>query len=149
MLAKTPDITFWLALEPSDPFSNGLAILVVDDDETLRYALAETMVMDGYAVATADSVDSAHQTLDRHTPSVVILDLMLLAERSESVLARLSQLGDEAPVTVLVSAAHDASHVAEQYGVPFLLKPFDLEELSALIAGEVSRRKSGPGAEPR
>jgi DNA-binding NtrC family response regulator len=130
----------------NDPFSDGLAMLVVEDDDALRDSMHEYMVMDGFAVDSVGTVDEAARCLEERRPAVLILDLMLHDRRAEPLLAKLKARGDEAPVTVLVSAALDAREIAKRYDVPLLPKPFDLEDLSELVAELVARRSSVPVA---
>lgn len=135
-----------IATPLNDPFSDGLAILVVEDDNALRDSVHDYLVMDGYAVESVATVDEAAECLDQHRPAVLVLDLMLADGRAEPLLAKLKARGDAAPVTVLVSAALDAHEIAKRYDVPLLPKPFDLEELSEMVAELVARRSSVPVA---
>jgi CheY-like chemotaxis protein len=52
-------------------------ILVVEDDESARLALAELLRLDGFEVLTArDGEDGYHQAL-RHEPDLIITDLVM------------------------------------------------------------------------
>ncbi len=130
----------------ADPFSDGLALLVVEDDDVLRETMRECMVMDGYAVDVSATLDEATASLAARAPAILIVDLMLPDGRAESLLETVRALGPRRPITVIVSAAIDAAEVARRYDVPLLKKPIDLEELSEFVAREVARRSNASAA---
>jgi len=52
-------------------------VLVVDDDEDLRDALADVLRDVGYRVETAEDGQVALEVMSRCTPCIVLLDLMM------------------------------------------------------------------------
>lgn len=110
-------------------------ILVVDDDPDLLLMLTIALELDGRRVVTATNGAEALQQVQRHTPSLIVLDLMLPVVSGEAF--RESQLADAsiAPIPVLVvSARHDAEAVARRLrAVGCLTKPLSLEVFIALV----------------
>lgn len=73
-------------------------ILIVEDDDDLRYTLAEFLEADGYATLTAASYDEAIGILPRAPVAAVITDLKLGRGRSGwELAAAVAQLSPRPP----------------------------------------------------
>jgi DNA-binding response OmpR family regulator len=77
--------------------------------------------------------------LSRFEPDVLVVDLRL-PEVDGTVLAR-KRTGSTEPATVLVSAEPVAGRVAEELGVPFIPKPFDIGALIETVDELASCRR--------
>lgn len=108
-------------------------MLVVDDDEAERTALAEVMRHDGFEVALAEDGQQALHALDVGAlPELVLLDLMMPNVTGWQVLEamqRTARLAD-IPVIVLTSFASPKGLPA---GCRVLHKPFELDVLLAEV----------------
>jgi DNA-binding response OmpR family regulator len=120
--------------------------LVVEDDETIREALAITLEAEGFAIEAVDTLARARESLGRHTPTVVVLDLMLPDGRGDELLAELARSGN-APATILVSASPDAPEIAHRFGIACMAKPFDLDGLIQALEAAIHARR-GPSRPP-
>jgi chemotaxis family two-component system sensor histidine kinase/response regulator PixL len=106
-------------------------ILVVEDDDAIRYVLSDTLQDAGFAVATAiDGADALDQ-LDQHPADAILLDLMMPSMDGWSFLetcrndARFSLI----PIGIL-SAAPLLCHTADAWGVQVAIgKPFAIDKL--------------------
>jgi two-component system response regulator MprA len=109
------------------------AILVVEDDYSMRNAVAEFLSIEGFdVVEAADGVEALEQ-IDRSRPCLVVLDLMLPGLGGPDVAYTLRERGEETPVVVL-SAARDADQLAREIdAVACLRKPFQVEDLLTTI----------------
>ncbi|GAC1394822.1 MAG: hypothetical protein NVSMB47_04720 [Polyangiales bacterium] len=107
-------------------------VLLVEDDPALSDVMCEAIVAEGYAVTGVASTAAARAAMSDEQHQVIVLDLMLHGETSESLLQELSERHD-APPTLLVSASRTAPEVARRFGVVLLAKPFDLDRLLAAI----------------
>ena len=119
-------------------------VLVVDDDEQLRYVLRETMTEDGYEVEAASNGREALTIIERWQPDLIVLDLMMPVMDGETFRQEQRRLGlvERAPVIVL-SAAREMLSIAERVGAAASVpKPFDLDDLLATV----SRLAASPGA---
>jgi len=110
-------------------------VLVVDDDEQLRYVLRETMLEDGYEVEAASNGREALAIIRRWPPDIIVLDLMMPIMDGMTFRREQQRLGlsDGVPVIVL-SASREMPGLAERVGASAAVpKPFDLDDLLATV----------------
>jgi PAS domain S-box-containing protein len=118
------------------------ALLVVDDDAAILDLDREILVRAGYDVLTAPDGGVALELLRGGTAvDAVVLDLTMPGLGGEETFLQLRQLRPALPV-ILVSG-FDAAHTAERFAAQgldgFLRKPFEPEDLVAMV-GEVLAR---------
>jgi len=77
-------------------------ILVVDDDASLRMAMARTLGNAGYEVSVAGDAVAAVSTAVHETPDLVLLDIGLPAGSGVVVLERLRNIVSTSLVSVVV-----------------------------------------------
>jgi two-component system phosphate regulon response regulator PhoB len=112
------------------------AVLVVDDDERMRQTIRWALEDEGYVVATAGGAEDAVAAATERRPAVVVLDYGLAGGDGAEVARRLraAMASGELPI-VLITADGRASEKAARVGAAaYLHKPFDLDELVALVA---------------
>ncbi|QSQ21514.1 response regulator [Pyxidicoccus parkwayensis] len=104
------------------------SVLVVEDDEDIRAAIAEILEGEGYDVAIAANGSEALDEL-RHMrrPCLILLDLMMPVMNGHEFLARIREmpLMRSVPVLVLTAVSTEAPPGARG----LLRKPFIVEEL--------------------
>lgn len=121
-----------------------MRILLIEDDRVLGEAVRDQLAADGQSVDWVDRLDAAGVALATTPFDLVLLDLMLPDGRGLPFLRRLRGRGDATPVIILTALDQLSDRIeglnagADDY----LVKPFDLAELSARI-GSVARRYSG------
>lgn len=121
-----------------------MRILLIEDDTTLGAAVRDQIAADGQSVDWFMRLDAAEDAVRAATYDLVLLDLMLPDGRGIGFLKTLRARGDVTPVIILTALDQISDRVeglnagADDY----LVKPFDLSELSARI-GSVARRYSG------
>ena len=105
-------------------------VLVVDDDEGSRKALAEVLSDEGYQVATcADGADALEYLRGGARPGVILLDLMMPGIDGWDF--RMAQKRDAALSAIPVVAISAAGKLLDaEYS---LRKPVDLAELLRLL----------------
>jgi len=105
-------------------------ILVVDDEPVLTSILTEFLTGEGFQVRTAPNGAVALDA-QTHIPADLILsDIVMPIMDGYTLVEKLRQRGDHTPV-VLMSAAGHFNGLARC--VRFLRKPFDLDEVLALV----------------
>src|ERR1700677_4779094 len=116
-------------------------LLVVDDDPSVREALALVLGHDGFAVSTAVDGRDAIRTLALATPDAVILDVLMPGLDGLEVCRRIRATGDRTPVLMLTARAEVSERVAglEAGADDYLVKPFASEELVGRIRALLRR----------
>jgi CheY-like chemotaxis protein len=105
-------------------------ILVVEDDEDIRDSIAELLVIGGYRVVTAPDGAHALGEVDRHRPSLVLVDLMMPIVGGAEFIAALRD-GPHAQTKVAVVSASPGPLPSRADAT--LRKPFDAEALLGLV----------------
>ncbi len=125
-----------------------MRILLVEDDAMIGAAVRQGLSQDGYVVDWVRDAAEAEAALELQPYEVVLLDLGLPDRSGLEVLANLRRNGCTAAVVILTARDAIADRIAglDTGADDYLVKPFDLDELSARIRA-VQRRRQGR-AEP-
>ncbi|TDE34815.1 response regulator transcription factor [Antarcticimicrobium sediminis] len=121
-----------------------MRILLIEDDPVLGAAVRDQIAGDGQSVDWVQRLDAAGDAMAGASYDLVLLDLMLPDGRGIPFLKDLRKRGDVTPVIILTALDQISDRIeglnagADDY----LVKPFDLAELSARI-GSVARRYTG------
>jgi CheY-like chemotaxis protein len=114
-----------------------LPLMIVDDDDDLRDALADIMTAQGYEVAAFADARAALAALERGvTPFLILLDLMMPGMSGWEF--RAAQLKNPTlaliPVVVVTAAGNLSDGARTLLSVEVLHKPFALEILLPVVA---------------
>jgi len=114
---------------------NAAEIWIVDDDPALRWVMDEALREAGYAVQLYASAEEVRQALALQRPAVLVTDVRLPGESGFELLQALRLEHPKLPVIVVTAHADLESAVTAYQGGAFeyLPKPFDLDELTALV----------------
>lgn len=121
-----------------------MRVLLIEDDTVLGAAVRDQIVADGHSVDWATRLDAASGYLGVAVYDLILLDLMLPDGRGHPYLRALRVRGDVTPVIILTALDQISDRIeglnagADDY----MVKPFDLSELSARL-NAVARRYSG------
>ncbi len=121
-----------------------MRILLIEDDTVLGAATRDQVAADGHSLDWVTRLDAAGDALAVAAYDLILLDLMLPDGRGIPFLKTLRGKGVVTPVIILTALDQVSDRIeglnagADDY----LVKPFDLAELSARI-GSVARRYSG------
>ncbi|ADU51469.1 two component transcriptional regulator, winged helix family [Thermaerobacter marianensis DSM 12885] len=123
----------------------GERILVVDDEPGIREICRLYLERDGFSVREAASVAGARAALQRESPALVVLDLMLPDGNGLDLCRELVDQG--VPVICLTARAEETDRVLglELGADDYVTKPFSPRELVARVRA-VLRRARGPRA---
>lgn len=115
-------------------------MLVVDDDDSYRQALASGLAQEGFATALAATGHEALELFPQLRPDLVLLDLVLPDGSGVEVCRQMRSLG---PVPVIMVTARDAEVdvvVGLECGASdYVSKPFRLRELVARMRAVLRR----------
>ncbi len=116
-------------------------ILVVDDEETIRFGLEENLKAAGYEVTTAADGPEALSKATTHPPDLMLLDIMLPGISGYEVCRQLRDRGVQVPVVMLTARGDefDKLHGFESGADDYVTKPFSLAELLARIHAVLMR----------
>ncbi|TBW33787.1 response regulator transcription factor [Siculibacillus lacustris] len=121
-----------------------MRILSIEDDPVLGQAVRDQIVADGHSADWVTRLADAESAIRTAVFDLVLLDLMLPDGRGLDFLKLLRSGGDVTPVIVLTARDQISDRIAalDAGADDYLVKPFDLAELSARIRA-VGRRYSG------
>jgi len=126
-------------------------VLVVDDEENIRYLLVSALNHAGFEVAEAQTGRAALDSVRLFRPDAVLLDVMLPDLDGFEVCRRLRSEGDRTAVIFLT--AHDATEDKVRGltlgGDDYVTKPFSLEEVVARVRVILRRAGVDPAANAR
>ena len=124
-------------------------VLVIEDDRECREALSFVLEHEGHTVAVAENGLAALHYLDTHpAPALILLDLMLPRMNGWQFVAESRSRPQLAAVPiVLVSGEHDLPrHARDLAAVGCVRKPFDVDEMLAVVRAHLPTREHRPSA---
>jgi DNA-binding response OmpR family regulator len=123
-----------------------MLILIVEDESKLAYALQQGLQEEGYAAEVALSGEDALKWLERNTPDLVLLDVMLSKRNGISVLREFRRDGFAMPVLLLTAldSVEDRVLGLDAGADDYLVKPFAFPELLARVRALLRRTTASP-----
>jgi len=117
-----------------------ITILVVDDEPLIREVVAILLEDEGYAVVTADDGRAAVDVVERETPALVLMDVMMPRLDGPAAFRAMREHphGEAIPV-ILMSAMAEPADLDPEI-TAFVRKPLDLDQLLTLIARLLTSR---------
>ena len=127
-----------------------MALLVVDDERSIREAVARALRANGYEVAVAADGETALQNAYVMRPDALVLDVMMPGVDGIEVCRRLRASGAKVPVLMLTArdAIHDRVAGLDAGADDYLVKPFALDELLARVRALLRRSGAVTADEP-
>ncbi len=121
-----------------------MRILLIEDDRVIGGAIRDQVDSEGHSVDWVQRLDAAGDALAGAHFDLILLDLMLPDGLGIPFLKTLRAKGQAVPVIILTALDQISDRIAglKAGADDYLVKPFDLEELSARI-GAVARRYGG------
>jgi two-component system OmpR family response regulator len=130
------------------PRKNG-RVLVVDDEPSIRDALATALRYEGFDVGEAATGRLALRSAAQRPPDLVILDVMLPDIDGIQVCRGLRAAGHDCHVLFLTARGHVANKVTGlgAGGDDYITKPFSLAEIVARANAVMRRRQMPAGSQ--
>ncbi len=109
-------------------------ILIVDDEEHIRYLYSEELSDAGYEVITAENGHRLLERIEKEKPDLVVLDIKMVDYNGLDLLQDIRNKFYDLPVvlcTAYDTFKEDMKSIAADY---YVIKSFDLSELKNKIA---------------
>ena len=116
-----------------------IKIALVEDDENLRFLVAERLQSEGYKVLEADNGDDAEKIILDEQPDIVLLDWMLPGKPGSQVCSSIREKGYDKLIIMMTAKAQDVDKIeAYNFGVSdYITKPFNMDVLVAMIDNKI------------
>ncbi|GAA5018709.1 response regulator transcription factor [Acinetobacter puyangensis] len=126
-----------------------MRILLAEDDTSLGDTIQAWLEMDGYVVDWVKKGSYAEAALQSHEYACILLDRGLPELSGDQILTAIRQKNNGIPVLMITArdSIKDRVEGLDLGADDYLVKPFDLEELSARIRAAI--RKQNAQAQPQ
>lgn len=116
-----------------------IKIALVEDDENLRFLVAERLGSEGYKVLEATNGDDAETMILAEQPDIVLLDWMLPGKQGAEVCTNIRAKGFDGIVIMTTAKQQDIDKIqAYGFGVSdYITKPFNMDVVVALIENKI------------
>ena len=111
-------------------------ILVVDDEELIRWSFQKELSKHGYEILTAESGEDAVEVLKENLPDLVLMDVKMPGMDGLETLKEMQKIKDDVLAIMMTSAATVENAVKAmkvRSVVDYLCKPVDMEEMEIII----------------
>ena len=121
-----------------------MRLLLIEDEEALGAALRDHLIAAGHAIDWVQTVGDASTAIIGTPYDILLLDLNLPDGHGIDMLRSLRRRGDATPCIILTAQDQITDRIAglNTGADDYLVKPFDLDEMTARLAA-VARRYSG------
>ena len=118
-------------------------ILIADDDQSIRTVLDHALGRIGYDVRSTESAATLWQWVSEGEGDLVVTDVVMPDEDGLDLLERIKKIRPELPIIVMTAQKTllTAIRVAERGAYEYLPKPFDLDDLAAIIKRSLEERE--------
>ena len=123
-----------------------MRVLLIEDTTGLGEAVRDQISDDGHAVDWVQSLSFAETSVKSTAYNLILLDLMLPDGHGFDFLKKLRAAGDATPVIILTARDRVSDRIAglNAGADDYLVKFFDLSELSARVAAVARRYRGNP-----
>jgi len=113
---------------------NKKKVLIVDDEEHIRFLYSEELTDEGYDVVSTDSGFQLMELIEKEKPDVIVLDIKMVDYNGLDLLQDIRNKYYDLPVilcTAYDTFKEDMKSIAADH---YVIKSFDLTELKSKIA---------------
>jgi DNA-binding NtrC family response regulator len=121
----------------------GRHILVVDDDENLRWITQAQLEDAGFRVETAENGELALERINVDPPALVITDLKMPGLSGMALLDRIRKIDNDIPVVIITAfgTIQSAVEAVKSGAYDYLTKPIDYSELVLVINRAIEHQR--------
>lgn len=129
--------------------SNSLRVLIVDDEDALRYSLKRALSNRSFNIFEADSGEVAIEVAQKEMPNIVLLDNRMKGMNGIEALQHLRGICPAAKIIIMTAFTTTQTTIeAMKFGAfDYIMKPFDLSKILSLVdaAANVIKETSKDG----
>ena len=115
-------------------------VLIADDDTAIRTVLNQALARAGYAPRATGNAATLWRWVSQGEGDVIITDVVMPDENAFDLIPRIKKLRPDLPIIVMSAqnTLMTALTAAEKGAFEYLPKPFDLNEVVAVVARALS-----------
>ena len=108
-------------------------IMVVDDEENIRFLYKEELIDEGYEVILASSGNEALELLKKNKPDLITLDIKMPGMDGIETLRRIKEIDKNMPVILCTAYGQYKQDFSSWASDDYVVKSADLNELKTKI----------------
>ena len=118
-----------------------LKILVIDDEQLIRWSFEKNLAAQGYKVQTAESGEEGLRLFEASNPDIVFVDNKLPKIQGLEVISKIKSIHDDTVIVFMTAyGSIDTAVKAMKLGASeYVTKPFTFKEIFALLDGIKSK----------
>jgi ATP-dependent Clp protease ATP-binding subunit ClpA/CheY-like chemotaxis protein len=117
-------------------------VLLVDDNRDLLRLFALSLARNPWTIVTAENSEDATEAISKNVPDVIVFDYLLQEANGIQLAAEVLERYPDVSIVIATGgdvSARDAAR-CEAHGFPILQKPFQVDELAAVINTKLSQK---------
>ena len=118
-------------------------ILVVDDEQNIRFLYKEELEEDGYQVLTATNGEEALQKLKKQVPDLIILDIKMPRMDGIELMRKIKDDNGDIPIILCSAYGRYKQDFRVWASDAYVVKSADLRELKLTIKEILNQRQAG------
>ncbi|MDM8533171.1 sigma-54 dependent transcriptional regulator [Clostridiaceae bacterium HSG29] len=110
-------------------------VMVIDDEESIRFSLEEGLSDFGYKVNTSESLKKSDAIIKDFRPHVILLDMRLKDGNGVEYIENIKTIDEDIKVIIITAYGdiESAIHAMKAGAFEYITKPFDLDEIEFQI----------------
>lgn len=119
-----------------------ISVLVVDDDARMLRMMVRILELEGYQILKAGNGEAALDVLDRESPDLILLDIMMPGMDGYAVCRRVREFSQVTIIMVTAKGSDQEKVEGLDAGADdYVTKPFSSDELAARVRAVLRRAK--------
>lgn len=114
-------------------------IMVVDDEENIRFLYKEELMDEGYEVILASSGEEAIDMLGKSEPDLVTLDIKMPGMDGIETLRKIKEINKKIPVVLCTAYGQYKQDFSSWASDAYVVKSADLSELKSVVRDILSK----------
>ena len=123
-------------------------ILVVEDEESIRWALSKALEREGYRVVLAADGEEGFKRVTEPAIDLVLMDIKMPGADGLEMLTRIKEVRADLPVIIMTAfgTLQAAVQAMKRGAYDYITKPFDLDRKSTRLNSSHSRASRMPSS---